>query len=147
MPIQQTTPNSQIDAYIQQQVERMQRAIIRSLQYVGEQCIAEARSSANFTDRTGNLRSSIGYALIRDGKVVSKSEPNVVKNGEKGASEGKKFIAEVVSEFPQGIVLVVTAGMRYAKYVTAKGYNVLDSAELLADKLVPQLLSQLGFKR
>jgi hypothetical protein len=35
--------------------------------------------------------------------------------------------------------------MNYAAYVERNGYNVLTSAELLADELVPKLLKQLGF--
>ena len=46
----------------------------------------------------------------------------------------------------KGIVLIVTAGMNYAEYVEARGYNVLSSAELKAEPLIKSLLTQLGFK-
>lgn len=36
--------------------------------------------------------------------------------------------------------------MNYAAYVEARNYNVITSAELLANKLVPQIMKQLGFK-
>ena len=36
--------------------------------------------------------------------------------------------------------------MRYASFVSAKGYDVLDSAELLAERLVPDMLKRLGLK-
>ena len=38
----------------------------------------------------------------------------------------------------------MVAGMRYAAYVSASGRDVLDSAELRANQLVPQLLGQLA---
>ena len=49
-------------------------------------------------------------------------------------------------EFPNGVVLVVVAGMNYAAHLSDRGYDVLDSAEVLAAKLVPQLLQSLGFE-
>ncbi len=116
------------------------------MHYIGERCVIEARTSANFTDRTGNLRSSIGYVVVMDGEVQHKGRFEAVKNGSAGAAEGAKFIAQVVAEFPKGIVLIVAAGMKYAAYVAAKGYNVTDSAELLAQRLVPRILTQLGLK-
>ena len=33
--------------------------------------------------------------------------------------------------------------MKYASYVSAKGYDVLDSAELLAEKLAKELLERI----
>ena len=69
-----------------------------------------------------------------------------MKGGGQGSSEGKAYVQTLVSKFPQGIALIVVAGMNYASYVSAKGYNVLDTAEVLAQRLVPQMLQQLGFK-
>lgn len=147
MPITPITPSRQIDRAVDNYVANVRRAILYKMQYVGERCIVEARTTANFTDRTGNLRSSIGYVVVMDGKVQHKGRFEVVKQGSEGAAEGDKFISKVVAEFPKDIVLVVAAGMKYAAYVAAKGFNVTDSAELLAHKLVPQILTQLGLKK
>jgi hypothetical protein len=40
----------------------------------------------------------------------------------------------------------MATGMNYSSYVAAKGYNVIDSAEDMAERLVPQLMRELGFK-
>lgn len=145
MSIRQTTPEAEINAYIEQQIERMIDALIRTLQYVGERCLNAARRTNSYTDRTGNLRSSLGYVIVVDGKIAYESDFEVVKKGKTGAKNGAKFAKEVARQFPEGVVLIVVAGMKYAAYVSAKGYDVIDSAELLADKLVPQMLGQLGF--
>ena len=71
---------------------------------------------------------------------------DTVKEGREGSRGGKEYAMQLVRDFPHGIVLIVVAGMNYASYVSAKGYDVLDGSELLADKLVPQMLQQLGFK-
>ena len=44
-------------------------------------------------------------------------------------------------------MLVLVAGMDYAVYVEAKALNVLNSAEGLANKLVPEMLRKAGLMR
>lgn len=146
MPIKQLTPMQEIDDYIEQQMKRITDALVYNLKYVGEQCLNVARQSQAYRDQTGNLRSSVGYVLAMDGKIIEQSTFEVVKNGAAGARSGIQYAKEVVRQFPEGIVLVVVAGMNYASHVSAKGYDVLDSSELLAEKLVPQMLRKLGFK-
>ena len=146
MSIKQTTPQSEINRYIDERFERIKKAIIYNLRYIGEACVNAARDSGSYTDRTGNLRSSVGYVIVCDGKIMEASDFDVVKEGGKGAKEGARFAKEAARQFPEGIVLIVVAGMNYAAYVSARGYDVIDSAELLADKLVPQMLHRLGFK-
>ena len=138
---------SEVEAYLDEQIERIEQLIIYNLSYVGEQCLTEARSTNSYKDQTGNLRSSIGYIIAKDGRVIRQSDFAVVRKGSEGKSEGEQFARSLASKFPEGIVLIVVAGMNYASYVSAKGYNVLDSAELLADRLVPSILKQLGFTK
>lgn len=145
MSIRQITPMSEIDAYLAEQIERYEAQIIYNLSYVGEQCLNEARSTNSYKDQTGNLRSSLGYMIVRDGVIVEMSDFKVVKQGQQGSKDGSAFIRKVVGEFTSGIALIVVAGMNYAGYVSAKGYNVLDSSELMAERLVPAIMKQLGF--
>ncbi|MDR0864961.1 MAG: hypothetical protein LBO74_08525 [Candidatus Symbiothrix sp.] len=147
MSITRLTPDSHIDNYITNLVQRKEQVIIRNLCYVGEKCLNEARTNGGYYDQTGNLRSSIGYVVVVDGNVIQMSSFSTVKQGKQGASDGQEFVKQLISKFPKGICLIVVAGMNYASYVSAKGYNVLDSSELLAEKLVPQMLSKLGFRR
>ncbi len=147
MGITQKTPESEIDKYIKMQVERIINALIYNLQYVGERCLNAARETDSYKDRTGNLRSSLGYVIVLDGKIKYQSDFEVVKQGGNGAKSGIQYAKEVARQFPEGIVLIVVAGMKYASFVSATGRDVLDSAELLADKLVPQILKQLGFTK
>jgi len=81
-----------------------------------------------------------------DGRLVKVSSFQQVKNGTEGVKDGSQYVREVIARYPKGIVLVVVAGMNYASYVSDMGYNVLDSAELLAEVLVPRMLKQLGLK-
>lgn len=145
MGIVQKTPMSEIDDYIEEQMKRIIDALIYNLKYVGERCLNAARASNAYRDQTGNLRSSLGYVIAYDGKIVYQSTFEVVKDGGSGSKSGIQYAKEIVRQFPENIVLIVVAGMNYAAHVAATGRDVIDSAELLADKLVPQILKQLGF--
>ena len=147
MPGRMTTPLQVIGDQLKASVEAKLRVLVNMFCYVGEQCIIEAREAGNYTDQTGNLRSSIGYAVVMDGKVVQRDCIDKVKQGDKGVSEGYDYLSKRIKKArKKGIVLIVTAGMNYAEYVEAKGYNVLSSAELKAGPLVKSLLTRLGFK-
>ena len=149
MPITQLTPNEEIEAYMDEQLSRLRTVILRNLAYIGEQCLNKARSTDSYKDQTGNLRSSIGYVIVEDGKVIQASDFAPSEKGTdkaKGQATGKAYASELAARFPSGITLLVVAGMNYATYVSAKGYDVLDGAELLADQLTEKLLKDLGFK-
>ncbi len=147
MPIKIQTPNSSIVAHFEQEFDaHVRQPIINVLQYVGEAFIREARLNGNYMDQTGNLRSSIGYAVVVDGTIVHDGYVQQTKEGTEGQSASKKFLTSVAKEY-QGLSLIGVAGMKYAVYVMSMGYNVITSAELLADHLVPQMLNRLGFTK
>ena len=147
MPGKMITPIKVIGDHIKASVEAKMKVIINTFCYVGEQCIVEARDNGNYTDQTGNLRSSIGYAVLWNGKIIQKECADKVKNGDEGTSKGEKFLSDRIKKAQKkGVVLIVTAGMNYAEYVEAKGYNVLSSAELKAGPLIKSILTQIGFK-
>lgn len=128
-------------------MNRLKRAIIYNLCVVGEKVRNEALDNGSYTDRTKNLRSSVGYVVVVDGQVYKMSAFGKPDGNNDGRSTGMSYARSLAGKFPKGIVLIVVAGMRYASYVSAKGYNVLDSSELLADQLVPKMLKQLGFNK
>ena len=146
MPIRQITPMSEIDRYTEQRLKGLEQAAIRTLAYCGELCLNVARSTNSYKDQTGNLRSSIGYVVAVDGRIVSQSSFETVKEGGQGSKQGAAFAKQLVRSFPKGICLIVVAGMEYATHVKNRGYDVLDSSELTADRIVPYMLKQLGLK-
>jgi hypothetical protein len=147
------TIQQEIERETQEALERMSEAIVYVLQSVGEECVNHARNlpslsrddpaaafphQPNWIDDTGNLRSSIGYIIVDNGQIVTESSFEAVRNGQEGSEKGKSFAESLVSEHTSDIALIVVAGMEYAEYVAAKGYDVLDSAELLAEQLVKE---------
>lgn len=141
-----TTTKSQILNYISQSMKIVHDEILRALSYLGEQCVIKIRDrSANesWIDQTGNLRSSIGYAIYEKGRKEIESAFKIVKTGVEGSSEGKKMIDELASSYSNTYALVVVAGMNYAEYVEAKdNKDVLASTELFARKEVAKYLSK-----
>lgn len=110
---------------------------VRALKAVGEECVDEAVTNGNYTDRTGNLRSSIGYVVSLDGEVV---EEGGFRNlgGAEGPGIGRAKAYDLALG-TQGLALILVAGMEYAQYVADKGFNVLDSASILARQLLSRL--------
>lgn len=148
MPIYQKTPQSEVNNYLLEQIEKRENSIVRTLQYIGTECVNEAKTNSGYIDQTGNLRSSIGYVVLKNGVAQNnyQSTFDVVKQGESGKHTGTEFLNSLISQNSKGIVLIVVAGMNYAAHVEATGRNVVTSAELLAEKLVPQILKEIGFK-
>lgn len=140
--------SNDIERILREKIEKYHQKVIRTLKYVGEMCINEARTNGSYQDQTGNLRSSIGYVVLQDGKPIEKGgfapTERGTEGGKDGQKEGESFINKVTSQYPKGFVLVVVAGMKYASYVEARNYNVLTSAELLAEREVPKLLKALS---
>lgn len=130
------------DAFLNE-IEKKQ---IARLQRLGEMCLVEARTNKGYMMQTGALLSSTGYEVFVDGVAIhsqfdaaSGAESNAAETGIKSG----QIIAETIGKGTKGIALVVVAGMNYAAYVEAKGYNVLSSAEHLAERELPRMLEKL----
>lgn len=131
--MKQITPQEEIDKYLKSSVEELINETIYKLSYIGENVVNTARLSGEYLDQTGNLRSSIGYIISVDGEIIRQGEFNVVKDGENGTKSGEA-LAQALAKTSKGITLIVVAGMHYAVYVSAKGLDVLDSAEIELEK-------------
>lgn len=130
------------DAFLNE-IEKKQ---IARLQRLGEMCLVEARTNKGYMMQTGALLSSTGYEVFVDGVVIL-SQFDAASGAESNAAEmgikSGQSIAETIGKGTKGIALVVVAGMNYAAYVEAKGYNVLSSAEHLAERELPRMLEKL----
>jgi hypothetical protein len=119
--------------------------IIAIFQRIGETFVTEAKDALNispaafpkgdYQDRTKNLRSSIGYFVLKDGQIVnSKIE---------GTSMGTATSKVVLASIPKsGYQLIGVAGMEYASYVESRGYNVITSQKEVAFVNLERLLQR-----
>lgn len=127
-----------LDAIEQKQIARLQR--------LGEMCLIEARQHKGYMMQTGALLSSTGYQIFVDG-VALHSQFDAASGAQSEAAqkgvEAGLAIADKVGKQTRGVALIVVAGMNYAAYVEAKGYNVLTTAENLAKEQLPKMLEKL----
>ena len=120
--------------------DRLERATIALLQFVGDDLARYAKDNHTYTDQTGNLTNSIGYAVVRQGKIVDYG--GEIQPGE-GAAEGLKVAMKMAATLPNSFSLIIVAGMNYAAYVESKGYNVILPAQLKAMKDFPSYMNRL----
>lgn len=114
-------------------VDRAEERIYRLLQRAGEEFVKIARKKGNYQDRTGNLRSSIGYVIAKDGDILTENyeQSTIGTDRQTGMREAKRLVSELASLYPDGWVLIGVAAMPYAIYVEAI-YN-LDVATVAAE--------------
>lgn len=147
---------NEIRAYLEREVRKHERRLVTMLHYVGQTVVNEIRTShiSNWDDKTGNLRSSIGYTVLLDGVPQATSAFERVdgpergkKNEPDGSMEGKNYLQSLVPLFPKGIALIIVAGMEYASYVEKmQNKTVLAQGEIEAGKLIVSMIEQLNAK-
>ena len=127
--------DADIKRIIQDRMDRIENAVVEQLKFIGNDFVTNARNNGTYTDQTGNLRSSIGYLILKNGLQLTQSGFEQIKTGSEGTAKGKAFLQEVAAKFPTGIVLIVVAGMDYAAAVESKGRDVLtgSSPQAIAD--------------
>lgn len=128
--------------------DRAEEKILKLLQVGGEKFVEIARKSGSYNDQTGNLRSSIGYVIAKDGDVIVENFKRSEKgsNGSEGISKGRQLAEEVSLSFPDGYILVGVAGMDYAVAVEARGQEVVTGANTQCNEYLKKAL-QTVFKR
>lgn len=129
--------------------------MIFDLSYIGEKMCNHAReitighSSGGYDDQTCNLRSSIGYRILKDGIVIKDSGFKTVSGslgrGEEGENAARKALdAFSVTASLTGWTIIIVAGMNYAKYVEDKGYNVLHLTDIALQEEIRKLREKRG---
>lgn len=136
MGIKSSFTKSSLDNYFVQVLQIVKEETIRSLSYLGEQAITRVRDRSggeSWFDRTGNLRSSVGYAVTEYGKKQIESTFAQVLNGAEGSAKGREYVDQLAQKYSYTYALIVVAAMDYAERVESlDNKDVLASAELWA---------------
>jgi len=130
----------------------IENGIIKILQFAGEEFVRDAREAlkisgdwkqriltkeellkkktqpkrGDYLDDSGNLRSSIGYFVLNDGKIVMDEFSGTAE----GIAAGRQALELV--KVKHGYQLIGVAGMDYASYVESMGYNVISAQSVVA---------------
>lgn len=137
--LQATFTDTDIDNVLNNFQEVTFKKVIETLSYVGEKFVNRARQTQTYQDQTGNLRSSIGYAIVVGGLVKSIN----IKGSSEGVSRAREITQEVASNSANGVVLIGFAGMQYAAAVESKGYDVITNSSKQAESLMQELVKEL----
>lgn len=145
-----------IERFVRERMDRVETAVLLRLQFVGEKFVINARLRGTYKDRTGNLRSSVGYVVLKNGQQVYENFKTIsgkVKEGEskvsgtkRGDVVAKEVIAEIAQNYPTGFVLIAVAGMDYAASVESKGYDVISASSIDAQNDLEKGLKELKEK-
>ena len=140
MGIKLSTPQSALNAFFESAMAIIKREILIAYAKLGEECNARIRDRSaeeSWIDHTGNLRSSIGYAIFDYGMKQVESAFASIGSGATGSQEGRKMIDDLAKEYSRVYALVVVAAMNYADFVEAiESKDVLASTELWARSVV-----------
>ncbi|MGJ1420444.1 hypothetical protein ACR79T_12525 [Sphingobacterium spiritivorum] len=139
---------SELDAIYNEQIEEMDRKTLEAFKRVLTRALEIQRSKIRpegYDDQTGQLRSSTGGIIYRDGKVLHEDFELSPYGTDKapGLKEGReKAFAELRESSGWGITLV--AGMEYASWVeTNHGLTVVSEARKEVDKSLDQAFNEI----
>lgn len=133
---------------LDQRLANMRHAILERLSRIGEEAVRLQRNSHKYHDQTGNLTSSIGYAVLDKGSVYKRSSFAAVSSnkgtGADGSKTGKDLIDQLAQKYAsEDMALVIVAGMEYATYVQDMGLNVIDTAQLHVNGKAPEAIERI----
>ena len=135
--------------HIREQASKQMQDYVKMLNKVGLDTVKAIRTSevSYWIDQTGNLRSSIGYLIVKDGRIISENFELVNGRGQEGLAKGRSFADELASQYPSGYALIIVAGMEYAAYVeNIESRTVLAGGTILAKQLLQQLIDKYNAK-
>lgn len=120
--------------------ENLEKAIIFALKELGEELAKYAKENHTYSDQSGNLTNSIGYAIVRNKEMVyygGLNQPGI------SMDSALQTALKMAQSTQSAYSLIIVAGMNYAAYVEAKGYNVILPAELKAKRDFPSAMAKL----
>ena len=125
--------------YAKNFVQGIEDEVVSSLAYIGEKFVNDARSIDTYKDRTGNLRSSIGYVVAINGEILKQFIKTANKDeGGTGKKEAKEFVEDLLAHELKGIpgyILIAFAGMHYAAAVESLEFDVITGSTPTATQI------------
>lgn len=108
------TNEREVDQDFRKMESQIDSKAVTFLSRVGEMAVKYAKQNGTYTDRTGNLRNSLGYIVIQNGRVKVDSAPEPTR----------AYLLSLVPQYSHGTVMIWGSGMKYAKFVEFGHYAV-----------------------
>ena len=140
---------SEIENMMRHQEEEIDRQTLESFKRVLERALflqrAKMRSNGGYNDDTGQLRSSTGGIIYKDGKILHEDFKLAPYGTDKqpGLEEGRqKALAELRES--QGWGITIVAGKDYASWVESRhGLSVITDASKEIEKTLDQAFNEI----
>jgi len=155
MPLKPLFTDKDISKVFDRFEERTDKILLETMKYAGEYFVKIARDEktdeggnkiTDYRDITGNLRSSVGYIVLKDGKSVAEGFKVSGRGmgGSRGMQQGKKLARELGRTHDKGYVLIGLAGMNYAVFVeNMKNKDVISFASKATQQMLKQLITKI----
>lgn len=120
-----------------------EKKILLFLQAGGERFVKYARENGSYEDRTGNLRSSIGYIIVKNGDIVMENfkASKTGSDRKNGLAKAKQLAEDISLAYPEEHVLIGVVGMEYAFSVESKGYEVATGSSIQVENWMRKALT------
>lgn len=127
MGIQADFDMEAIRRYAYGKLNEWEEVMIQAFKTACIEMVKRAKQTSTYKDQTSKLRSSIGCVLYYKGvEVFNYFESEGGEMGEQGVAQGLSFARSKAEESGDHLlVAVIVAGAEYARYVEAKGLDVL----------------------
>lgn len=144
MPIKHRDIDREFSDFVDDGISDIKRQVVDVFVRIGDYGYKLAVERGNYQDRTGNLRSSIGYGVVLNGRLVKIGGFEQFLSGSDGVSRGKDLLNELVSEVENDrISLILVAGAEYAMYVESIGYDVMTFSEIECFHKAEEMINEL----
>lgn len=140
-----TTDMKTLSREIEMEIERETLELLIEAIETSIERVRKKQLNQPYEDHTGNLLSSTGFIIYKDGKVVHKNfkESPVGTDKTTGLEEGlKAALSELRESTGWGVVMV--AGMEYASWVESKNYTVILEATTDIDDFITESFRKFG---
>ncbi|MFW6145233.1 MAG: hypothetical protein ACOC4Y_00400 [bacterium] len=136
--------DEQIERVFRKQRNDVRETAIEYFKYIGEQFVNLARENGQYTDRTGNLRSSVGFVVVENGRILYEDYQLADKGSDRhtGMAKAVEFARARSGEI-KGIGLIGFAGMEYASAVEKKGYDVITGSTPAVEKIMREVIERM----
>jgi len=140
----------EIDSLLREQYDEMDRQTREAFKKVLQRALeiqrAKMRADGGYNDDTGQLRSSTGGIIYRDGKVLFEDFKLAPYGTDKtpGLETGRKLALEELRE-SKGWGITIVAGMEYASWVESRhGLSVITDASKEVEKTLDQAFNDVA---
>lgn len=141
--IEVTTDTKALSMEIEKEIENQTIQHLSKILHRAIELVRTKMLNKSYQDHTGNLNSSTGFIIYKDGKVVHKDFRESVIGTDKSTGI-KKGLDIAMSELREskGWGILFVSGMEYASWVESRGFEVLRGTQGKIDTYLKEAFAE-----